>query len=67
MSEAEQQLEASTKSSLDEQLVETLRDPWIQGMVDKLVTHDLPMSRASEAFELLNQKEAGKVFFRPGE
>lgn len=49
------------------QLIETLRDPWIQGMVDRLVTHDLPMSRATEAFELLNQKEAGKVFFRPGE
>jgi len=48
-------------------LIETLRDPWIQKMVDQLVTHDLPMSRASEAFELLNQKEAGKVYFRPGE
>jgi hypothetical protein len=27
----------------------------------------LPMSRAAEAFELLNKKEAGKVFFIPGE
>ncbi|WP_109355578.1 zinc-binding dehydrogenase [Sphingorhabdus sp. EL138] len=48
-------------------LIQTLRDPWIQKMVDQLVTHDLPMSRAPEAFELLNQKEAGKVYFRPGE
>lgn len=48
-------------------LVETLKNPWIQSMVDRLVTHDLPMSQAAEAFELLNQKEAGKVFFRPFE
>lgn len=46
-------------------LIETLTDPWIKGMVDLLVTHDLPMSQASEAFELLNQKVAGKVYFRP--
>jgi D-arabinose 1-dehydrogenase-like Zn-dependent alcohol dehydrogenase len=48
-------------------LLEVLQDQWIQEKVDRLVTHVLPMSRAAEAFELLNKKEAGKVFFIPGE
>ena len=46
-------------------LVETLCDPWIQKYVDTLVTHELPMSRAAEGFEALNNKEAGKVYFIP--
>ena len=48
-------------------LLETLQDPWIQEQVDRLVTHIVPMSKAAEAFEVLNRKEAGKVFFLPGE
>jgi len=47
-------------------LIECLRDPWIQGMVDRLVTHIMPMSEAAAGFELLIQKEAGKVYFEPG-
>jgi len=46
-------------------ILHTLRDPWIQKMVDRLVTHIMPMSKASEAFELLNQKKAGKIYFDP--
>jgi len=46
-------------------ILQTLRDPWIQKMVDRLVTHIMPMSKASEAFELLNQKKAGKIYFDP--
>lgn len=47
-------------------LIQALGDPWIQGMVDRLVTHIMPMSKASEGFELLIQKNAGKVYFEPG-
>ena len=46
-------------------LVKTLEDPWIQNMVDRLVSHVLPMSRAAEGFELLNDKAADKVYFEP--
>ena len=53
-------------------LLETLKDPWIQEQVDQLVTHTFPMSRAAEAFELLNNRNAtdefvGKVHLIPGE
>jgi threonine dehydrogenase-like Zn-dependent dehydrogenase len=54
-----------------EDILRTLCDPWIQAQVDKLVTHTLPMSRASEAFELLNNRTQnsdfiGKIHFLPG-
>lgn len=53
-------------------ILRTLCDPWIQSQVDQLVTHTYPMSRAAEAFELLNNRTAqdefvGKVHFIPGE
>lgn len=46
-------------------IIQTLRNPWVQGMVDRLVTHIIPMTNASEAFELLMQKEAGKIYLDP--
>lgn len=52
-------------------ILETLRDPWIQEQLDKLITHTFPMSRAAEAFELLNNRNetdefVGKVHLIPG-
>lgn len=47
-------------------IIQTLGDPWVQGMIDRLVTHIMPMSKASEAFEMLNEKKAGKIYLEPG-
>ena len=49
-----------------QELIETLAVPWIQKQVDKLVSHELPMTRAAEGFEALIRKEAGKVYLQPG-
>jgi D-arabinose 1-dehydrogenase-like Zn-dependent alcohol dehydrogenase len=53
-------------------ILEMLKEPWVQEQVDKLITHSFPMSRAAEAFELLNNRNAtdefvGKVHLIPGE
>jgi len=53
-------------------ILRTLCDPWMQDKLDKLITHTFPMSRASEAFEtLINRNESkefvGKVHLIPGE
>lgn len=53
-------------------ILRTLCDPWIQTQVDKLITHTFPMSKAAEAFELLNNRASndtfvGKVHLIPGE
>lgn len=55
-----------------EDILRTLCDPWMQSKVDQLVTHTFPMSKAAEAFELLNNRGSseefiGKVHFIPGE
>ncbi len=54
------------------ELLRTLNDPWMQAQVDQLITHTFPMSRAAEAFELLNNRAdacefVGKVHLIPGE
>ena len=54
------------------EILETLCDPWMQEKVDKLVTHTFPMSKAAEAFEMLNDRNSveefvGKVHLIPGE
>lgn len=53
-------------------IMEVLKDPWMQAEIDKLITHTFPMSRAAEAFELLNNRNdseefVGKVHLIPGE
>lgn len=54
------------------EILQTLRDPWIQEQVDKLVTHTFPMSEAQQAFELLHHRKdqsdfIGKIHFLPGQ
>ena len=49
-----------------EDLLETLGEPAIQRVIDRLVTIT-PMSKAAEAFERLNRKELDKVYFIPSE
>ena len=54
------------------EILQTLRDPWIQEQVDKLVTHTFPMSEAQQAFELLQHRKdqsdfIGKIHFLPGQ
>lgn len=54
------------------EILQTLCDPWIQDQVDKLITHTFPMSRASEAFDLLTKRASadefvGKIHLVPGE
>ncbi|WP_163933046.1 zinc-binding dehydrogenase [Paraferrimonas sp. SM1919] len=53
-------------------ILKVVGDPWIQSKLDKLITHRFPMSQASAAFELLNNRTnanefVGKVHFIPGE
>ncbi|MEH6471302.1 MAG: zinc-binding dehydrogenase [Halopseudomonas sp.] len=55
-----------------EDILRSLCDPWMQAKVDQLITHTFPMSRAQEAFELLNGRSdsdefVGKVHLIPGE
>ena len=46
-------------------LLEVLQEPWMQQQIDKLVTHEYPMSRAAEAFEMILSKQACKVHLLP--
>ena len=53
-------------------ILRMLNTDWMKQRVDRLVTHSFPMSKAEEAFKLLNNKNAtdefvGKVHLIPGE
>lgn len=45
-------------------LVRSLRDDRVQAMIDTMVTHEFPVSRASEAFALQATKQCGKIYLR---
>lgn len=45
-----------------EYLVRALTDPEVQRMIDVMVTHEFPMSRAAEAFEVQVSKRCGKIY-----
>jgi threonine dehydrogenase-like Zn-dependent dehydrogenase len=47
-----------------ERLVRALLDPEVQRMVDAMVTHEYPMSRADEAFAVQVSKECGKIYLQ---
>ncbi len=44
-----------------------LCNPQVQKNVDAMVTHEFPMARAGEAFEVQVSKQCGKIFLRPEE
>ena len=46
-------------------LVELLQQPSIQAPIDRMVTHQVPMSRAADAFEAILAGEACKVHLLP--
>ncbi|MEH6589450.1 MAG: zinc-binding dehydrogenase [Halioglobus sp.] len=53
-------------------ILRMLCDPWVQGKLDRLITHTFPMSKAGDAFELLVNRNSsdefiGKVHLIPGE
>ncbi len=49
--------------SLDrEYLIRALLDPEVQRMIDIMVTHEFPMSRAGEAFDVQVSKQCGKIY-----
>ena len=48
-------------------IVGLLQDPEVQRRIDVITTHDFPMSRATEAFEVGLSKNCGKIYLRPGE
>ncbi|HXM55243.1 MAG TPA: zinc-binding dehydrogenase [Candidatus Dormibacteraeota bacterium] len=50
-----------------EGLVRCLLDWNVQRMIDVMVTHELPMSRAGEAFAIQVSKHCGKVYLRTWE
>lgn len=45
-----------------ERLVRSLCNPEVQRMVDVMITHEFPMSRAGEAFDLQVSKQCGKIY-----
>ena len=45
-----------------QRLVRALMDGDVQRMIDVMVTHEFPMSRAGEAFELQASKACGKIY-----
>jgi threonine dehydrogenase-like Zn-dependent dehydrogenase len=45
-----------------ERLVRALLNKNVQRMVDVMVTHEIPMSRANEAFEIQVTKQCGKIY-----
>lgn len=45
-----------------ERLVRALCDHRVQSMVDVMVTHEFPMSRAGEAFDIQVSKQCGKIY-----
>lgn len=48
-------------------LLRMLGDAEVQRQIDTLTTHDFPMSRADEAFEVGLTKNCGKIYLRPGQ
>jgi threonine dehydrogenase-like Zn-dependent dehydrogenase len=47
-----------------ERLVRALLDENVQRMVDVMVTHEFPMSRAGEAFDVQVSKQCGKIYLQ---
>jgi len=47
-----------------ERLIRALMNPDVQRMVDIMVTHEYPMSKAGEAFAKQVSKECGKIYLR---
>lgn len=45
-------------------LVRSLCDQRVKSMIDTMVTHEFPVSRASEAFALQASKQCGKIYLR---
>ena len=45
-----------------ERLVRALCNPEVQRMIDVMVTHEFPMSRAGEAFDVQVSKRCGKIY-----
>jgi hypothetical protein len=45
-----------------ERLVRALLDKDLQRMIDVMVTHEFPMSRAGEAFDIQVSKQCGKIY-----
>jgi threonine dehydrogenase-like Zn-dependent dehydrogenase len=45
-----------------EGLIRCLMDPDVQRRIDVMVTHELPMSRAADAFEIQVSKRCGKIY-----
>ncbi len=45
-----------------EHLVRALMDPEVQRLIDIMVTHEFPMSRADEAFAIQASKQCGKIY-----
>ena len=48
-----------------EYLVRALMDKRVQHMIDAMVTHEFPMSKAGEAFDIQVSKQCGKVYLYP--
>lgn len=48
-----------------EYLVRSLCNPRVQEMIDVMVTHEFPMSRAGEAFDVQVSKQCGKIYLYP--
>jgi len=50
-----------------ESLIRAMLDLDVQRMIDVMVTHDIPMSRANEAFDIQVSKQCGKIYLRTQE
>ncbi len=48
-----------------EGLIRCLMDKDVQRMIDAMVTHEIPMSKANEAFDSQVSKKCGKVYLHP--
>ena len=48
-----------------ESLVRMLCNKTVQKNIDAMVTHEFPMSKANEAFDVQVSKQCGKIFLRP--
>ena len=47
-----------------ERLVRALTDPLVKRCIDVMVTHEIPMSKAAEAFEVQVSKKCGKIYLQ---
>ena len=50
-----------------DRLLGMLLDESVQEKIDLMVTHEFPMSRAAEAFEVALTKRCGKIYLYPHE